>query len=77
MIELDENKDSFLSREELPDHMQAAFQKADQDKNGKLDESERLLLAAEFRRNKLRPDGSEPEVKNAPVRPGSSRPPRN
>ena len=49
------------------------FELADADKSGSLDSKELLVLASQFRRNKLNPD-SDQEMKNAPTqgqRPGA------
>lgn len=61
---LDANGDGLIALDELPEHMHEAFEIADADKNGSLNEAELLVLASQFRRNKLNPDGGEPV--NAP-----------
>lgn len=66
VMSLDANKDGLIALTELPDHMHKAFEIADADKNGSLDEKELLVLAAQFRRNKLNPDDGQ-EVKNTPT----------
>lgn len=76
LLLLDENNDKMISRDELPDHMQAAFLIADDDKSGSLDQAEQLKLAAEFRRNRLRPGDDNLEMKNPPAKQGR-RPKRN
>ena len=67
IMELDANKDKLISSDEIPPHMQAAFKVADADKNDSLDQEEILILASEFRRNKLNPAGQEAEMKNRPT----------
>ncbi|MEO1529142.1 MAG: hypothetical protein AAFX06_27290 [Planctomycetota bacterium] len=62
---LDSNKDGALSIDELPPHMHSAFENADADENGSLNEKELLVMASAFRRNKLNPEGGEPV--NAPT----------
>ncbi|MEM8668029.1 MAG: hypothetical protein AAGG48_10965 [Planctomycetota bacterium] len=64
---LDSNRDGLITMNELPDHMHKAFLIADEDKSGSLGEKELVVLASQFRRNKLNPD-SEQERKNAPTR---------
>ncbi|WP_218934167.1 hypothetical protein [Rosistilla ulvae] len=63
---LDANNDGSIALDELPDHMLEAFAIADADKSGSLDEKELVVLAAQFRRNQLNPEGGQP-VKNAPT----------
>ena len=69
---LDSNSDGMIALDELPGHMHPAFEIADADKNGLLNEKELLVLASQFRRNKLNPEGGQPV--NAPTqgRAGSS-----
>ena len=71
VLTLDANQDTLIQKSELPDHMHKAFLLADADKSGALDKEELLVLAAEFRRNKLNPEGG--ERVNAPTqgRPGA------
>ncbi len=57
IMSFDENKDGSLSKSELPEHMHNAFEIADANKDGVLDDEERLVLASQFRRNKLNPTG--------------------
>ena len=66
VMSLDSNQDGLIARSELPEHMHEAFEIADADKNGSLNEKELLVLAAQFRRNKLNPN-AEQEIKNAPT----------
>ena len=63
---LDANKDGLIAVEELPEHMHEAFETADADKSGTLNQNELLKLASQFRRNKLNPDEGQ-EMKNAPT----------
>lgn len=68
LMELDENGDQQLVIAEVPQHMHAAFQLADQDHNNRVDSTEIETMAAQFRRNRLNPDGeNEPRV-NQPTR---------
>lgn len=67
-MELDENRNGKLSQSELPEHMHKAFAIADVNKDNELDAAERLVLAAQFRRNKLSPHGRTPV--NAPTQGG-------
>ena len=67
IMELDANKDNLISSDEIPPHMRAAFKLADADKNASLDEDEILVLASEFRRNKLSPADQNTEMKNRPT----------
>ncbi|WP_261367249.1 EF-hand domain-containing protein [Aporhodopirellula aestuarii] len=60
MMSFDENRDGALGEAELPEHMHKAFAIADANKDGLLDEEERLVLASQFRRNKLNPTGDAP-----------------
>ncbi|TWU59266.1 EF hand [Rubripirellula tenax] len=66
IMSFDENKDGMLGKSELPEHMHQAFDIADADKNGSLNEKELLVLASQFRRGSLSPD-AEQEIKNAPT----------
>ena len=66
IMSLDANEDGLMTIAELPEHMHEAFEIADADKNESLNEEELLVLAAQFRRNKLNPD-AEQEIKNAPT----------
>ena len=68
---LDQNGDG-LSITELPEHMHNAFQIADADKSQFLDNQELLVLASQFRRNRLNPEANA-QMKNAPVQPGRAR----
>ncbi len=63
---LDANKDGLMTLGELPGHMHNAFEIADADKNGSLNEKELLVLASQFRRGSLNPDADQ-EMKNAPT----------
>jgi Ca2+-binding EF-hand superfamily protein len=72
---LDQNRDGKISIAELPEHMHNAFQIADADKNQSLDPEELLVLASQFRRNRLNPN-ADAKIKNAPVQSGSTRPDR-
>ncbi|TWU09801.1 EF-hand domain-containing protein [Allorhodopirellula heiligendammensis] len=65
ILTFDENRDGALDRSELPEHMHKAFETADANNNGALDDAERLVLASQFRRNKLNPTGNAPV--NAPT----------
>lgn len=65
--ELDANRDNLISQSEIPQHMHDAFAIADADKSGGLDKKELLVLAGEFRRNRLSPDGEAVEMKNRPT----------
>ncbi|WP_442508530.1 hypothetical protein SH528x_000055 [Novipirellula sp. SH528] len=67
VLAFDANKDGLLSQAELPEHMHHAFALADADKNGTLDQAERLVLASQFRRNKLQPGSENLEMKNRPT----------
>ncbi|QDV84756.1 EF-hand domain-containing protein [Planctomycetes bacterium TBK1r] len=60
IMAFDENKDGSLDKSELPEHMHQAFAIADANQDGSLDEAERLVLASQFRRNKLNPTGDAP-----------------
>ena len=66
LMELDIDGDGTLSRAELPEHMQVAFDGVDVNGDGVVSAEERLKLASKFRRNKLNPNGD--TVKNAPTR---------
>lgn len=66
VISLDTNKDGLMTLAELPEHMHEAFEIADADRNGSLNEKELLVLASQFRRNKLNPDAGQ-EMQNAPT----------
>lgn len=66
VMSLDANNDGVMSLAELPQHMHQAFGLADADENGSLDDKELLVLASQFRRDKLNP-GHEQEMKNAPT----------
>lgn len=65
-MSLDANHDGLISLAELPDHMHKAFETADADKSGSLNQKELLMLASQFRRNKLNPEGDQ-QMKNAPT----------
>tara|TARA_R110002073_G_scaffold43606_5_gene121607 strand:+ start:3707 stop:4519 length:813 start_codon:yes stop_codon:yes gene_type:complete len=67
VLAFDVNSDGLLSLSELPEHMHDAFAIADADKNGTLDHSERLVLASQFRRNRLQPGSENLEMKNRPT----------
>ncbi|QDS96019.1 EF hand [Roseimaritima multifibrata] len=67
LLEFDENKDNLIGLDELPIHMHEAFEIADANKDRSLDQAERLVLAAQFRRNRLNPEGEAVERKNAPT----------
>ncbi|WP_236621945.1 hypothetical protein [Novipirellula maiorica] len=67
ILAFDVNTDGLLSQAELPEHMHDAFVIADADKNGTLDQSERLVLASQFRRNRLQPGSENLEMKNRPT----------
>ncbi|TWT64874.1 EF-hand domain-containing protein [Allorhodopirellula solitaria] len=69
LMSFDENQDGMLAKSELPEHMHKAFAIADADKNGMLDEAERLALAKQFRRNQLNPTDDVPV--NAPAQRGT------
>ena len=60
VMTFDENADGRLAMSELPEHMHAAFNKADVNRDGSLDQAERLILASQFRRNALNPTGDSP-----------------
>lgn len=66
VMSLDTNNDGLMTLAELPEHMHEAFEIADADKNGSLNDKELLVMASQFRRNKLNPD-DEQEMKNAPT----------
>ena len=66
IMSLDANKDGLISLDELPAHMHEAFDIADADKSGTLNQNELLALASQFRRNKLNPTDGQ-EMKNAPT----------
>lgn len=66
VMSLDANRDGLMILEELPGHMHEGFEIADADKNGSLNEKELLVLASQFRRNKLNP-GAGQEMKNTPT----------
>ncbi|EMI47040.1 secreted protein [Rhodopirellula sp. SWK7] len=65
LMSFDENKDGLLEMSELPEHMHKAFAIADGNRDRVLDEAERLVLASQFRRNKLNPNSEARE--NAPT----------
>ncbi|WP_345684373.1 hypothetical protein [Novipirellula caenicola] len=67
ILAFDVNTDGLLSLSELPEHMHDAFAIADADKNGTLDQRERLVLASQFRRNRLQPGSENLEMKNRPT----------
>lgn len=69
IMTLDENKDGKIVRAELPEHMHKAFNLADADKNHSLNSAELLVLAGEFRRDRLAPKDQRSDVKNQPVGP--------
>lgn len=69
IMSLDANKDGLMTLAELPGHMNEAFEIADADKDGSLNETELLVLASQFRRNKLNPNADQ-EMKNAPTQQG-------
>ena len=64
-MELDLDGDGILLRSEVPEHMQAAFDVADENGDGIADAKERLILASKFRRRQLNPNGD--EMQNAPT----------
>ena len=64
-MELDLDGDGILLRSEVPEHMQAAFDVADENGDGIADAKERLVLASKFRRRQLNPNGD--EMRNAPT----------
>ena len=66
MMELDIDGDGTLTRSELPEHMQLAFDEVDVNKDGVVSAEESVMLATKFRRNELNPNGD--AVKNAPTR---------
>ncbi|XZE56370.1 hypothetical protein SH139x_002478 [Planctomycetaceae bacterium SH139] len=66
VLTLDANKDGLMTLDELPGHMHEAFEIADADKNGSLNEKEMLTLASQFRRGSLNPDADQ-EMKNPPT----------
>lgn len=68
LIELDGNQDGQLSLAELPSHMHDAFKIADADKNRNLSNKEQLVLAQQFRRDRLPPPAEQGlERKNEPT----------
>lgn len=69
ILTLDENKDGKIIQAELPEHMHKAFALADADKNHSLNPAELLVLAGEFRRDRLPPRDQKSDVKNRPVGP--------
>jgi len=64
-MELDLNGDGILRRSEVPEHMQVAFDVADEKGDGIADVQERLILASKFRRRQLNPNGD--AIRNAPT----------
>ena len=56
VMSLDTNNDGLLTLAELPEHMHEAFEIADADKSGSLNDKELLVMASQFRRNELNPD---------------------
>ena len=56
VMSLDENADGVISLAELPEHMHKAFAIADKDKNNALNQSELLVFAAQFRRDRISPN---------------------
>ena len=56
-MELDSNGDGILRRSEVPEHMRAAFDVADENGDGITDAKERVILASKFRRRQLNPNG--------------------
>lgn len=68
LLELDDNKDGQLNLAELPSHMHDAFEIADADKSGNLNAKEQLVLAQQFRRDRLPPPAEQGlERKNQPT----------
>ena len=64
-MELDLDGDGVLRRNEVPEHMQAAFDQADENGDGVADAQERLILASKFRRRLLNPNGD--TMQNSPA----------
>ena len=64
-MELDLDGDGILLRSEVPEHMQAAFDVADENGDGIADAQERVVLASKFRRRQLTPNGD--VMQNAPT----------
>ena len=64
-MELDLDGDGVLRRNEVPEHMQAAFDAADENGDGIADAQERVVLASKFRRRQLNPNGD--VMRNAPT----------
>ena len=73
IMELDQNKDNAISRDELPEHMHEALDASDSDKDGKANGKELQVLASHFRRNKLNPAGESDQIKNRPTQGGQRR----
>ncbi len=68
LTELDTDKNGQLTLTELPEHMHDAFKVADEDKSGSLNEKEQLVLAQQFRRDRLPPAAEQGmERKNQPT----------
>ena len=68
LAELDLDKDGQLTANEVLPHMQDAFKVADADLDGKLNTDEQLVLAQQFRRDRLPPPSKQGlERKNSPT----------